>query len=442
MSEENTTDILHYLVNNNLSIDENYRCDAICEPLYWFVRQYCTKNSVSMAAIADSLNISDGALTKKLNINSHQHRPLFFGEVKKLCSTMGFSISSIIFFYQNKEIFQNKITKDNFSDLKELLSVESEKFLDFSALSSTQSSQMASKAKRRASKAKEDIPPEDNSISPLSGKWYFYFPSSDSSIINDRKKEILKKENPPINNPEIIELYDLYSQDHIYSGTFTVRFKDGQFCAVLKYMTDPLKLSVLTYEGTISELANTHAVATTLSNLEGNDIINMIIDTLAVEKSSRYIMAAVLLLSRNKVEEKHRPCALRMILSRNKIEYGSSAYNILLSNLMLNDKVIRIDDQGYNELKKYQEWYASPALNAFIQKYPTIGNMDVSNYIEVHSCAYINESLIESLQELDDKDRQYLEALLRLHSIAPWYAKTKSSKTNKLLKKFNDTKIE
>ena len=143
------------------------------------------------------------------------------------------------------------------------------------------------------------------------------------------------------------------------------------------------------------------------------------------------------------MEHKHRPCSLRMILSRERIELNSLEYTVVEANLMMNDSVIRIDDHGYEELKKYQKDYRSKALDSFLQIYPSIDSMNgESYYINVHSCAYIDETLIKSLKTegITPEDRMYLETLLRLHSIAPWYSKTKTSKINELLRKLSALK--
>lgn len=440
MVEKTYTDIVKQLIrgdDDNL-IEKNYKCNAFREPLYWFIKLLSKKRIIKMGDIAQKMDIDKGVLTKKLNADNDQARPLYFEDVEKLCSILGFSLSSILFFYENKEIFEKNFSKNTFSDLTKLLSTDSKYFLDFSALYGNRDIYSVSKTKKSEDKSSELHISEDVLLSHMLGKWYFYFPSSDSSIIKSRKKEIEKTSSAPSGNPEIMELYDLYSPDHIYSGIFTVDFQEGQYKSVLKYMTNPQTLSILTYEGVPSSFANSHAVSLALSNKEGNDIMFMIIDTLSVEKASRYIMSAVLSLSRNKVEEKHRPCSLRMILSRKLIEFDSPAYKIMLSNLMMNDSVIRIDEQGYSELRKFQNQYDSTALNTFFQKYPDIEHMTREGFIDVNRCAFINESLLQNLTNMDDYDRNYLEALLRLHSIAPWYAKTKTSKTNSLLKLFND----
>ena len=52
-------------------------------------------------------------------------------------------------------------------------------------------------------------------IEPIRGKWYFYFPSSDSDIKKSREKPLKKDSNHVPENPELAELFELYSPDHI-----------------------------------------------------------------------------------------------------------------------------------------------------------------------------------------------------------------------------------
>lgn len=148
-------------------------------------------------------------------------------------------------------------------------------------------------------------------------------------------------------------------------------------------------------------------------------------------------IASVLTLSRHQDEEKHRPCSLRMVLSRNPIDFDSKAYTVMISNLMMNEAVISIDDYGYSQLKEKQKKYDSPALDYFLEKYPTISSLPrITKRLTVQDCAYINEKFLDSFDNtFEEIDILYLEALLRCHSTALWYSKTKASKINKVLKK-------
>lgn len=163
----------------------------------------------------------------------------------------------------------------------------------------------------------------------------------------------------------------------------------------------------------------------------------------STEKRLRYLMASVLTLSHHQDEERHRPCSLRMVLSRKPIEFDSKAYKVMISNLMMNEAVIMIDDYGYSQLKEKQKEYDSPALEVFLEKYPTIDSLPATKKnLTVRNCAYINEKFLDSFDDSFDESKKlkeidiiYLEALLRCHSTALWYSKIKATKINRVLKK-------
>lgn len=430
------TNMLSYQIKDS---DKKFDYDSYCAPLYWFVKLYCKNTSLTMGDIGEKLHYSSGVLTKKLNTKNKQHHALTATDIENICSVLNTPLSSILFLYEKREILEKYKSKYNFDKLTNLISHNFEEILDLSCCSTVSKHQELSNPAKNLSLYGISSDSENTDLTPFDGKWYFYFPSSDSTIVYNRKKELMKDACKVPDDLELKELYDLYSEDHIFSGTVNIEKKNNRHFIRLKYLTNPVSLTVLQYDGTANFTPNRHAIFATLTNEKDGDIMYLIADTLSVEKNSKYIMASVLFLSKNKNEFHRRPCSSRMILSRNIISLGAPIYNVMIANLMMNDNVIRIDDQGYEELKKHQEQYASPALNLFLEKYPSIELMkNESNFINVHNCAYINEPIIKSLKGVNPKDALYLEALLRLHSIAPWYSKTKSSKANELLKIFSN----
>lgn len=433
------TSILKYQIN---APEYKFQFDAYCEPLYWYTRMYCKHSShKKMKDIADELHITSGLLTKKLNVKNKQHRELTITDIEALCSIMQTSLLSIIQMYENRTFFEknpnlfSQMATLSFSDIQNMLMVEKTPRLI------PTNNQPEDIPETIASESEQPIPLD---ISSWAKKWYFYFPSSDSAIIEHRKKTILKEDTAnDITDSEVKELYDLYSDDHIYSGIITISpCYDGDtitYRAKLKYLTNPPKKTIAEYEGIASLSVNEQAIFITLNNIDNdnNDMIYIIIDALNVEPDFQYAMASVLTLSKNKNKSHRRPCSLRMILSQDVIPVGTKMYNIMCSNLMMNDSIIRIDEHGYNELKKFKSHYASPALDLFLEKYPDIAAMEAGNFINVHKCAYITESLIYNLKDTDTNETLYLEALLRLHSLASWYSKAKAVKANKLLSAFS-----
>ena len=286
---------------------------------------------------------------------------------------------------------------------------------------------------------------ENSILEPIRGKWYFYFPSSDSKIKEQRKKILKKNPSHVPESSELAELFSLYSPDHIYCGTLNIEFKGGRYYAVLKYMTNPSEHKILCYDGSASSPVDNTSIFCSLTRQSDGDIMYMIMSKPSTEKRLQYLTASVLTLSHHQDEERHRPCSLRMILSRKPIKFDSKAYKVMISNLMMNEAVISIDDYGYSQLKEKQKEYDSPALDVFLEKYPTIDSLPrTKRYLTVRNCAYINEKFLDNFDDsadeskkLDEIDILYLEALLRQHSTALWYSKTKATKINKVLKKID-----
>lgn len=312
------------------------------------------------------------------------------------------------------------------------MSMEFEKVLNLSSFSQDLEREALSKDSIFSSTSENSI------LESWCGKWFFYFPSSDSKIVTKRKKNLTKHSCPVLNNADLQELYDLYSTDHIYSGILHIEKKENRYFIHLKYLTNPKEQTVLQYDGLAFIPPSKHAIFSTLTSTDDNDIMYLIIDMLSLEKHSKYIMASVLSLSRNISELHLRPCSLRMILSRDAIEPNSSIYNVMVANLMMNDNIIRIDENGYGELKKHQNYYNSPALDIFLKRYPNIDAIKKDNInINVQNFAYINEATLHQINGATEEETLYLKALLRLHSIAPWYSKINAAKTNSILDKIS-----
>lgn len=199
----------------------------------------------------------------------------------------------------------------------------------------------------------------------------------------------------------------------------------------------------LCYEGSVSSPVDNTSIFCSLTNQRNGDIMYMIMSKPSAEMRLQYLMASVLTLSHHQDEEKHRPCSLRMVLSRRPIEFDSKAYKVMISNLMMNEAVISIDDYGYSQLKEKQKEYDSSALDYFLEKYPTIDSLPrIPKRLTVRDCAYINEKFLDSFEDsFEEIDILYLEALLRRHSTALWYSKTKATKINKVLKKISAKNI-
>ena len=422
-----------YRILESQAVSSQYALDYYCEPLYWYIKLFCKRTRKKMQDIARELLMDPGLLTKKLNVNSSQHRELSPNDIKQICDILGVSLTTILFLYENRnsledspEAFDNFIKLKNIG-LKTILSntafIESLKISD---------SQLPERVNNQPL-----VFSNDAETNLWTGKWYFYFPSSDSSIVTHRQKKYIK---PDVVKDDLTddekELFNLYSNDHIFSGIITLAFDNAanHYTMNLRYMTNPHTLNILQYTGMATTSPNENAIFASLHNQKDGDVIYLIIDKLYLKSEAKYVMASVLTLSKNKDEWHQRPCSMRMIMSRETIPVDSPSYSIMKSNLMMNDGVIRIDDHGYGELKRRQADYSCPALDRFLELYPDISVMaESSNFITVHNCAYISEDLLSQLKDLSLSDKLHLEAILRLHSIASWYYKAKAIKTNESL---------
>ena len=446
------TKVLSYQIDESL---KKKKYDCYLEPLFWFIKRYTGRNTpIKMKDIAPKIGLTPSGLSKIVNAETSQHRSISEADIETICATLGFPLSSILFFYERKEVFDKITKKRDFIKLTNILAGDYEEILNSNIFSSDSVKSKTSIIDNSQKKqAKPDVTNQVN-LEPLTGNWYFYVPSSESSIIYNREKNIAKTGELVIDDPEIAELYRIYSPDHIYCGKITIEPIDGKYQTTLKYMTNPNTPHILEYTGTISCPVDNFSVFGALENSREKDLLYLIMSKPSSESQLKFALASALMLSRHEDQEHHRPCSLRMILSREYIEFDSQEYKVLISNLMMNDAVIRIDEEGYNILRQNQEKYDSPALDFLFEMYPNISDF-IPPDVTVNKCAFIEEGFLDTLKKehnkrehnkkkesekrkkLTSKDMLYLEALLRRHSIAPWYSKTKAVKVNKALKAYS-----
>lgn len=436
------TKILSYQLDE---VNKDTRYNSYLVPLRWFVKLYTKRtHKMTMGNIAEQMGIDPATFSKMLNNNNvaKDKRRITEEQINRICEIINVPLSSILFLYEHKEDVEKNIYRNNFEKLTDLLRGKFDEILYPSAFYDINNGKKMSKSANTKDSI-NTLVSENPILEPIRGKWYFYFPSSDSTIKEHRKKNLEKNQIHIPENPELNELFDLYSPDHIYCGTLNIEFKNSRYYAVLKYMTNPSKHKILCYEGSVTSPVDNTSVFCSLTRQSDGDIMYMIMSKPSTEKRLRYLMASVLTLSHHQDEERHRPCSLRMVLSRKPIEFDSKAYKVMISNLMMNEAVIMIDDYGYSQLKEKQKEYDSPALEVFLEKYPTIDSLPTTKKnLTVRNCAYINEKFLDSFDDsfdeskkLKEKDIIYLEALLRCHSTALWYSKIKATKINRVLKK-------
>lgn len=147
-------------------------------------------------------------------------------------------------------------------------------------------------------------------------------------------------------------------------------------------------------------------------------------------------MAMVLTYS-SKVHRR-RPCCERMIISSSCIKSGTEEYEVMKAYLRMNDRMIRITDWGYEQLIKDIHKSDDPDLLKIAECFPDLQSL-AGKTVTIENCAFIPESIIYALRMLSQLQQRKFEILLRNHSIAPWYYKTKATKVDELFKKFDDS---
>ena len=411
--------------------------DCYCKPLKWYIDLYCkcsNKKPDTIGELEKSLQMSQGILSKRLNPRSKQHSTFRPEEIDQICCILETPLSVILYLYEHQSIMEENVNlKRNFDDIIFLLTGGIEKIIENAGIFRGFSQDEASKYTQNET----SVASADNSaLKRWEGKWYFYFPSSDSGIIKERKKKIGSSAvTSEVVEKDLKELFDLYSDDHIFCGTLYIRGKDNKYTAKLQYLTNPRRPVIARLDGNITFSQHNRAIFITPNAQKDNEIIYIIVHTTNDDPEAEFAAASILTISKNRVIKRRRPCSMRMILSRNPIATDSRLYKILCSELMMNDDVIRIDENGYSELKKYRDEYQSVALNKFLEIYPDIDALENDNRIDVSKCAYIKENLIGSIngiKEMGEDEILYLEALLRIHSTAQWYSKIKAEKSEKL----------
>ena len=228
--------------------------------------------------------------------------------INRICEIINIPLSSILFLYEHKEAVEKNLQRNDFEKLTNLLRGNFDEILYPSAFYDINSGKKMSKTANTKDSV-STLVSENSILEPIRGKWYFYFPSSDSKIKEQRKKILKKNPSHVPESSELAELFSLYSPDHIYCGTLNIEFKGGRYYAVLKYMTNPSEHKILCYEGSASSPVDNTSIFCSLTRQSDGDIMYMIMSKPSTEKRLQYLTASVLTLSHHQDEERHRPCS-------------------------------------------------------------------------------------------------------------------------------------
>lgn len=401
--------------------NESYSLNIFKMPLEWYINQIINHTKTNNVKTVERGSMSLQSFIKKTTPNSEQSYDLYLSDIEKICTELNVSIGSILYCYENKEYFESNPQEiQNFCHT----------LPDYSTSSKT------------------EIQNESNdnlivdSKDPIFRKWlnksfYCYFSSTNPKESKDEKK---KKAGVDLLSNEYSDLFEIFSDDHIYSGILTFKAKENpsdssvsQCIATVKFMVDPKKNYVKEYSGPviISDSGDKHAL---FVQLYYNDEITFMILNIPQDPPECLIASILTLSSRNETSPR-LPCVERMIMSEKKLLPDSLTYNYMRSHLRMHDSFIRIDTKGYDFLIQDLNKLDSNDAKVVLEKYGDLHSLKKlgtkGQPVIINELAYINDWMIDK-SDLTPEQCILFETMLRCHSIAPWYSKVNHSQLKKL----------
>ncbi len=412
-------------------------------PIHWYIQQ----SDMTQKEIAEKININPGQFNHMLNPASKQPRPLHFHTIEDICKALNTSLLSILSAYNDALTHTSSGAIDK---LKTCRSESTSNRPENGALSdkSADSAMSIDTFGYEREFLIDNI--SHDSVNSLLGRHYCYFVDTNTdnrsfSVLNDVPDSFEYEET-------YHELRELFTTDSVYCGIldiYTKRSLNGIALASFSYLcvedNEKQIYSIRTYKGrvTVSPLRNVVYL-----NLEddGNGLLmDVCIDTGFKEENTHSAMALALIHSTKRRHQ--RPCMQRMIITDTRVLPGTPSYQTLTANLMLNDKTIRIDATKYQELLDELDTFYDQDLAEIIRtQFPTL-DAYCKYGATINLYASIPETAIAEIRREYNKSKKNkeegktferaqataLENLLRLHSLAPWYNKTKDTKADKII---------
>lgn len=436
MSEDNNREDIKYLLH-------------IMKALGWYIQLH--RGNIKKKDIAKKLHLDPSVISysiinpKNANIineNNYEEsgkRIISIPRAKQICECMNTTLENVLYYYQFKSTLVNMTKIDKLENLTNNLTNKQELSNEMINDFVTPIWEQINPTVHLQNQVNNLISNANHSdFKPWIGRFYCYFSSTSSDEIDEKRKICFPKN---IDNPELKELFACTTSDHIFCGIMDVYNKASKdsLCHVdFKFLANPEKLFIKKYSGILTLSAVTKAVFCELASQEQGEKSYIIFEKQDLGKGQPHVgccMAMVLTYS-SKVYRR-RPCCERMILSSDIIKEGTDEYETMKAYLRMNDKMIRITQWGYNELLKDIKLSTDNELKEIIEKFPDLKSLGGQN-VTIENCAFIPESMIRTLHSLTPMQKQKFEVLLRKHSIAPWYSKTKADKAETLFKLVNE----
>lgn len=376
------------------------------------------------------------------NYKQNNKRLITISRAMEICKWMDTTLQNILYYYQFKSVLGILDKIDNFEKLTNQLTNSENGKEELTPISDDnvdimkQRKSPSDSVKNRVNNIISDINHPD--FAPWFGKYYCYFSSTSS---DEAGKKRMSEFDRFSDDPELQELLECSTGEYIFCGIMNIHVRgiyEDDLCHVdFKFLSNPAERLIKRYSGIFMLSAKTKAIFCELTSNEQGEKTYFILEKQDLGKEQpnvRCCMAMVLTYS-SKVHRR-RPCCERMIISNRIIKEGEEGYEAMKAYLRMNDSTIRITQWGYDELIKEIDRSDDPDLRKIAELFPDLYSLNGKNVV-IESCAFIPESIIYTLNSLTNSQKRKFETLLRNHSIAPWYSKTKATKADTLFKLLN-----
>ncbi len=375
------------------------------EALRWY--RTCHKKEFTLEKIGKTLNLDNSTISKNLsytyNDNFKEKSLISLQRALEIAEAMNSNLWTIMYQY---ELYKENEVEKNCTSLNHKDNLKS-KFDKFESLI---------------------MDANDSRFNSWIGEYYCYFSSTSSQEIDVKKRE----------NPENLQegeerLYNITpSNDHIFCGIMNISKDEDGLCKVLlTFMADKSSHSIKHYSGILC-LSSQYAAGFIEMACQENGECSYIIVNSPDSSSMKCRMAMALTLS--SIDGHRRPCAEKILISKNEILERTIEYEALKAFLPMNDSVIHIHKDKYKQLIEELKSGSSDELRDFAEKNSDIAKLAAANStIEMHEYVSIHESIISGLKNLSDEDKNQLRVSMRKYSIANWYYKANNKNAEDIL---------
>lgn len=421
----------------------------IMKALGWYISIH---KGISQKEIADKMSY-DAAYINRMIImpkkaesineeNFERKQLITIAKAVKICDAMETTLENVLYYYQFRNVLTHSPKMDSLEKLTNELTSQSR-----GGISLAEDLEINDMVLHEEDSAfAKEVKGVNNLITNVKhpgfkswfGKYYCYFSSTSSDEVARKRRKSFDRAS---DDDETKELLDCATEDYIFCGILNIHDETegaDEVCHVdFKFLANPKMRTLKKYSGTLTLSSNTNAVFCELMSKELGEKTYFILEQQDVGREYPQVQCCMaMVLTYSSKVNRRRPCCERMIISRKVIKEETMAYETMKAYLRMNDNMIRITEWGYAEMIKTIKRSSDSDLQEIMEKFPNLKSLSGIN-VTIEDCAFIPESIIHTLHSLNDSQRQKFEILLRIHSLAPWYCKTKGTKADTLFKLLN-----